>query len=92
MTEKKIIEFFMNNGFEMENGAFLGTHGYAFLPFNNSLLIGKISKKGLLVEIMFKDSCIRKMMFDDKNGVRIDVREPSDGVPLNGDENISEKP
>ena len=73
MTEQKIVDFFISNGFRLENGVFLGTNGYAFLPFNKSLIVGKNYKRGLLVEGMFKDSWIRSMRFDKKDGVLIDV-------------------
>lgn len=74
MTEQKIIEFFSSHGFRCENNVFVGTHNYAFLPFNNSLIVGKISAKGLLVEGIFKDSWIRKISMG-KGQVLIDIRD-----------------
>ena len=75
MKEEKIMKFFIENGFTMENSLFLGSRGYAFLPFNGSLIVGKYSPKGLLVEGIFKDTAIRKIWLDKKNGVMIDVKE-----------------
>ena len=75
MKEEKVIRFFAENGFGMENGCFIGSNNYAFLPFNGSLIVGKNTKKGLLVEGMFKDSWIRKLIYDPKKGVLIDVKE-----------------
>ena len=77
MKEEKIIKFFAENGFGMENGVFVGSRNYAFLPFNKSLIVGRYSKKGLLVEGIFKDSQIRKIWFDRKKGVMLDVKEDS---------------
>ena len=76
MKEEKIIKFFAENGFGMENGCFIGTNNYAFLPFNGSLIVGKNTKRGLLVEGIFKDTWIRKLLYDPKRGeVLIDVRD-----------------
>lgn len=75
MKEEKIIKFFAENGFGMENGCFVGSNRYAFLPFNGSLIVGKYSSKGLLVEGIFKDSSIRKIWFNKKTGVMLDVKE-----------------
>ena len=83
MKEEKIIKFFAENGFGMENGCFIGTNGYAFLPFNGSLIVGRNTKKGLFVEGLFKDTKIRKLVFDGKQ-VLIDVRDDSDKIPLKG--------
>ena len=79
MTEQKIVEFFTSHGFRCENNAFLGTNKYAFLPFNKSLIVGKISAKGLLVEGIFKDSWIQKLSMKDGQvliGIRDDAKVP----------------
>lgn len=102
MKEEKILKFFIENGFSMENGLYIGSRNYAFLPFNKSLIVGKYSAKGLLVEGIFKDTSIRKIWFDKKRGVMIDVKEDPSlkdlskifkgavNDPLKGEENNSE--
>ncbi len=83
MKEENIINFFAQHGFGVENNMFIGSDNYAFLPFNGSLIVGRHSKEGLLVEGIFKDSWIRKLIFDAKNGqVLIDVKEDPKAKPL----------
>ena len=90
MKEERIIKFFAENGFGMENGCFIGSNNYAFLPFNGSLIVGKNTKKGLLVEGMFKDTWIRKLIYDPKRGeVLIDVKDGAK-LPLKPTSKVSE--
>ena len=74
MKEADIIKFFAENGFCYDNDVFIGTNHYGFLPFNGSLLVGKYSDDGLLIEGAFKDSLIRKLIFDGEQ-VLIDVKD-----------------
>ena len=75
MKEKEIVKFFTDHGFRRENSVFLGTNNYAFLPFNNSLIVGKNVEGGLLVEGVFKDSRIRSIIFSEEDGVMLDVMD-----------------
>jgi len=74
MKEADVIKFFAENGFGYKNDVFIGTNKYGFLPFNKSLIVGRYTEAGLLVEGIFKDSLIKKMTFDGEQ-VLIDIKD-----------------